>query len=142
MTQIGVDEDTVRALVARLPGSEERSHFGHPDFRVKNRIFATLWPADHRCNVRLPHALALEVVQQDPETHRLIAERGHIGWVGVSLARTTADALGGLLEQAWLLRAPPNPDSAAAAPPAGVRARPARRAARPRRGGSWPPAEG
>jgi hypothetical protein len=107
--RVGVDEDTVRALVARLPGAEERSHFGHPDFRVKNRIFATLWPADHRCNVRLPHALALEVVEADPETHRLISVRGHIGWVGVSLARTTSDALAGLLEQAWLLRAPPAP---------------------------------
>ncbi len=84
---VGVDEDAVRELVARLPGTEARSHFGHPDFRVKNRIFATLWPADHRCNVRLPHALALEVVEADPETHRLISERGHIGWVGVDLAR-------------------------------------------------------
>jgi hypothetical protein len=109
VASVGIGEDTVRALIARLPGTEERSHFGHPDFRVKNRIFATLWPADHRCNVRLPHALALEVVRADPETHRLISERGHIGWVGVSLARITAEALGSLLEQAWLLRAPPGP---------------------------------
>src|SRR5262249_22183837 len=104
VASVGIDDDTVRALVARLPDTEERSHFGHPDFRVKNRIFATLWPADHRCNLRLPHALALEMVQADPETYRMISERGHIGWVGVRLERTTAEALGGLLEQAWLLR--------------------------------------
>jgi len=30
MASVGIDDDRVRALVARLPDTEERSHFGHP----------------------------------------------------------------------------------------------------------------
>ena len=102
----GIDAATVRALVARLPEAEERSHFGHPDFRVANKIFATLWPGEDGCNLRLPHALALELVGGEPAAFRLIAERGHIGWVGLALARADALALGELLTAAWRFRAP------------------------------------
>jgi hypothetical protein len=34
--------DAVRALVAKLPDTAEGAHHGHPDFRVRNKIFATL----------------------------------------------------------------------------------------------------
>lgn len=39
-TSSGVDR--FRALALELPGAEESSHMGHPDFRVNGRIFATL----------------------------------------------------------------------------------------------------
>ena len=32
-----------RKIALGLPGAEERSHLGHPDFRVNGKIFATLW---------------------------------------------------------------------------------------------------
>ncbi len=34
--------DDFRRLALAFPGAEERSHMGHPDFRVGGRIFATL----------------------------------------------------------------------------------------------------
>ena len=34
--------DAYRSLALALEGVEERSHMGHPDFRVNGRIFATL----------------------------------------------------------------------------------------------------
>lgn len=34
--------DLFRRLALQLPGAIESSHMGHPDFRLNNRIFATL----------------------------------------------------------------------------------------------------
>src|SRR5271165_6878068 len=34
--------DQFRRLLLSFAGSEERAHHGHPDFRVKGKIFATL----------------------------------------------------------------------------------------------------
>ena len=34
--------DLFRHLALQLPGALENSHMGHPDFRLNNRIFATL----------------------------------------------------------------------------------------------------
>jgi hypothetical protein len=34
--------DDFRQLALALPESAERAHMDHPDFRVKNKIFATL----------------------------------------------------------------------------------------------------
>ena len=35
-----------RRIAVSLPGAEERAHMGHPDFRVGNKIFATLGSPD------------------------------------------------------------------------------------------------
>ena len=35
-------EADFRKLALALPASEERSHMGHPDFRVRGKVFATL----------------------------------------------------------------------------------------------------
>jgi hypothetical protein len=34
--------DDFRRLALGMPGSEEKGHMGHPDFRIGGRIFATL----------------------------------------------------------------------------------------------------
>ena len=35
-----------RRLALSMPEAEERAHMGHPDFRVKGKIFATLFPRE------------------------------------------------------------------------------------------------
>lgn len=35
-----------RRLALSLPETSESEHMGHPDFRVRKKIFATLWPDD------------------------------------------------------------------------------------------------
>jgi hypothetical protein len=45
--------ETARGIVMALPGTEELDHFGMPSFRVKNKIFATLWLKEHRMMVKL-----------------------------------------------------------------------------------------
>lgn len=102
----GIDSDEVRAAVARLAGTEERSHHGHPDFRVGGRIFATLWPAQNRSVLRLTQEDAEGIANLEPETFRLVSsKRGPYAWLNVDLARITAPQFERLLQEAWRLRA-------------------------------------
>jgi hypothetical protein len=45
--------DEYRRLALSLPEAVEGEHMNHPDFRVRNRIFATLWPNQNRGVVKL-----------------------------------------------------------------------------------------
>ena len=49
-----IDIKTVRQLALALSEAEEKDHFGMPSFRVKNKIFATLWIKDNRAMLKLP----------------------------------------------------------------------------------------
>jgi hypothetical protein len=44
---------TARKLALSLPEAEEKSHFETPDFRVKNKIFASLHEHKHLMMVKL-----------------------------------------------------------------------------------------
>ncbi|MBO0683118.1 MAG: MmcQ/YjbR family DNA-binding protein [Candidatus Dormibacteraeota bacterium] len=101
----GIGSEEVRAAVARLPGTEERSHHGHPDFRVGGRIFATLWPAQNRSVLRLTQEDAEGMANLEPETFRLVSSRrGPYAWLNVDLAQISAPQFERLLREAWRLR--------------------------------------
>lgn len=42
------DMETFRKMALSFPDAEELPHFDRPSFRVKGRIFATLWEKDNR----------------------------------------------------------------------------------------------
>ena len=46
--------DEFRDVALEMPGATEDSHMGHPDFRIHNRIFATLGPRPDHGMVKLP----------------------------------------------------------------------------------------
>jgi hypothetical protein len=58
-----------RSLALELPGAVESSHMNHPDFRLNNRIFATLSAQEKGCGV-----LKLTLDQQSA----FIADQPHI----------------------------------------------------------------
>jgi predicted DNA-binding protein (MmcQ/YjbR family) len=45
---MSVTPERVRSLVAELPETQEGAHHGHPDFRVRKKIFATLSETEDR----------------------------------------------------------------------------------------------
>lgn len=112
-----LDGKAVRDLVAQLPGAEERSHHGHPDFRVGDRIFATLWPAENRAVLRLVLADADGLARAKPDAYRLVSGRNGFGWLSVHLDQVTREVFQPLLEHAWRLRAPADVVSRGSAPP-------------------------
>src|SRR5260370_635072 len=98
----------IRDLVALLPDSLEGMHHGHPDFRVKKKIFATLSEAEDRAALRLTHLEARALAQREPDVFRLVSDREPIGWVSVLLEKANAAEFGDLLEEACRLRSAPS----------------------------------
>ena len=95
--------DQFRKLALSLPGVVESAHFRHPDFRVHDKIFATLGYPDIRCGmVKLTPEQQAEILGAEPGTFRLAAGAwGRSGSTVVGLAATTATRMRPLLRQAW-----------------------------------------
>jgi len=97
-------QDDIRRLICELPEATEQAHHDHPDFRVRNKIFATFFKG--KANLRLSSAEAHALVNTEPEVYALVSDRDPIAWVGVNLGAANAADVRELLEDAWRLRAP------------------------------------
>src|SRR5260370_34056141 len=98
---MGVTPEQVRELVARLPGTQEGAHHGHPDFRVKKKIFATLSEAEDRAALRLTHLEARQVVNSNPHAVRLRSDREALSLNTGVYYDFDAQQFGDLLQQGW-----------------------------------------
>lgn len=93
----------VRRLALSLPEAVEASHFGHPDFRVRNKIFASL-PNDGRSvNLKTTPVNLDALLTADPDT---FSDAWNGRWVGARLDRVELSLLRELLTDAWSLTAP------------------------------------
>jgi predicted DNA-binding protein (MmcQ/YjbR family) len=95
----------VRQLVASLADAQEGAHHGHPDFRVRGKIFATLSEREDRVALRLTHVEARALGERSPSVFRLVSDREPVGWVSALLADADEAEIEDLLEEAWQLRA-------------------------------------
>ncbi len=93
-----------RALVRSLPEAEEKAHMGHPDFRVRNKIFATLWPAEGRAVVKLDRDHQAALVAAAPAT--FARSWGNTGWTSVELAGVDEGEMRELVIESWRAVAP------------------------------------
>ncbi|HEX5175730.1 MAG TPA: MmcQ/YjbR family DNA-binding protein [Chthoniobacteraceae bacterium] len=92
-----------RRLVLSLPEVTESSHFDHPDFRFRNRIFATLgYPAQGWGMIKLSREQQNELLRRAPEVFRPAAGAwGRSGSTVVLLSGITAAVLQPIVRQAW-----------------------------------------
>lgn len=96
-----------RKLALSLPETEEKSHFGQPDFRVRNKIFAGLSPDGKRGTLKLGLDAQAIVLESKPEAFSPAAGAwGRKGWTHVVLARVALAELKELVSEAWRLTAP------------------------------------
>jgi hypothetical protein len=102
---MAVSPAQVREMVLGLADAQEGAHHGHPDFRVRGKIFATLSENESHAAVRLTNVEARALASRSPEVFRLVSDREPIGWVSALLSQVDAAELGDLLEEAWQLRA-------------------------------------
>ena len=104
-----------RKLALSLPGATESAHVGHPDFRVRKKVFATLaYPDVAWGMVKLTPAQQRSFVRAHPAVFEPV--RG--GWglrgaTGVKLRTATVAVLRPALERAWRNIAPSSPPAAA-----------------------------
>jgi hypothetical protein len=92
-----------RRLALGLPEVVESTHFRHPDFRLRNRIFATLGYPDQRWGmVKLTPDQQGEILSVAPEVFRPAAGAwGRSGSTIVLLSAITAVGLQPILRSAW-----------------------------------------
>ncbi len=124
-----------RRLALSLPGAEESSHMGSPDFRVGGRIFATLAAAKLGYgNIMITPEQQSAFVEELPEVFIPVPGGwGRGGATHVNLAVANEDVVLGALQTAHKLRVDKNaktPSKAPAAKPkskATQKAKPARK---------------
>jgi hypothetical protein len=92
-----------RRLALSLPEAVENSHVNHPDFRVRNRIFATLGYPDPRYGmVKLTPEQQKKLLRAAPETFRPAAGAwGRSGSTVVLLSTTRVATLAPIIRLAW-----------------------------------------
>ena len=96
---------TARRIALSMPEAEEGQHHGHPDFRVKNKIFATLWPKEARAVVKLSPAEQRDLLKSSPGVFSTNAW-SHQGWTNVHLPRITEERFREIVDRSWRRLAP------------------------------------
>jgi hypothetical protein len=101
-----MDAEDFRRIALSMPGAEEGSHMGAPDFRVGGRIFATLASQDKGYgNLMLTPEQQAAFVEELPEVFLPIAGGwGRTGATHIRLDLANEDLLAGALRTAWKLR--------------------------------------
>ena len=97
--------DAFRRAALALPGAMESAHMNHPDFRVGNRIFATLsYPDTAWGMVKLPLGEQQKLVEAMPDAFTPAAGAwGRQGSTMVRLKNAKPQVMTHALEMAWRL---------------------------------------
>jgi hypothetical protein len=91
-----------RKIALALDGAIEASHMGHPDFRVNNRIFATLHADMMSGMVKLTPEQQQRFVETEPAAFAPESGAwGRSGCTRVTLATVDDDTLGEAMTLAW-----------------------------------------
>ena len=99
--------DDFRRLALALPEATEAAHMAHPDFRVRNKIFATLWPKEGRGVVMLTPEQQKVVVELKPAVFTPVPGGwGRRGSTNVSLRAADEMSITSVLLRAWRNIAP------------------------------------
>jgi hypothetical protein len=102
---VTVTAQQARELALALPEAVEQDHHGRPSFRVRGKIFATLWSEE-----------SLNAMPDEPEIHALVQAHpdvcAPVHWgrrlaaVRIRLPDADATLVGDVLAEAWARRAP------------------------------------
>jgi len=98
--------DDFRTLALALPEAEERETWGHPTFRVRDKMFASMAEDGSSASIKATKEAQAALVGSEPEVFSVPAYVGVHGWVGVALALVDPEELRELVAEAWLMTAP------------------------------------
>ena len=96
-----ISADEVRQLALSLPGVEERETWGHPTFRVRDKIFATLSPSGQHAGIKSSLDQQNILTMADPETFTIADYTGRYGWCTVLLESVDPVMMRDLVIDAW-----------------------------------------
>jgi hypothetical protein len=99
--------DEFRSLALGLPEASEEAHMGHPDFRVRGKIFATLGPDEDWGMVKLTADQQASIVCTEPDVFQPFSGAwGRRGCTKVCLAAAQELTVRQALIAAWRNTAP------------------------------------
>jgi hypothetical protein len=96
----------LRELALGLPGAQERETWGHPTFRVRDKIFASMADDGSVASVKATPEDQAELLAADPKTFGVASHVGRYGWVTVRLDRVDPGEMRELVTDAWRRTAP------------------------------------
>jgi predicted DNA-binding protein (MmcQ/YjbR family) len=98
--------EQARAILSELPVVEEGANNGNPDFRVKNKMFATFPRGMFFVNLRVgEEEVAILISERRVFSVPEVNARG--GWVSVKLDAVTEEQFLDVAWKAWRYTAPP-----------------------------------
>ncbi len=95
-----IDAQAVRRLALGPPGAVEHDHHGRPSFRVRGRIFATLWTPT-KLNVMPGEEIILAAVGDSPGSCSKVLWGKRLRAVQVDLDAADSDLIEQLPHAAW-----------------------------------------
>jgi hypothetical protein len=101
-----ITADELRQVVRSLPEAEERETWGHPTFRVRDKMFAAMSDDGHQASVKATKEEQAALIAAAPETFGIPAYVGRHGWVSIQLATVDPTELRELMIEAWRHAAP------------------------------------
>lgn len=100
-------EEKYRRLALALPEATEGAHMNHPDFRVRGKIFATLWPGEKKGVVMLTPDQQTVLIEAEPAIFEPVnGTWGRQGSTIVKLAAADERTVRSALQMAWRNKAP------------------------------------
>jgi hypothetical protein len=94
--------DDVRRIALGMKGASEKAHMGHPDFRVNDRIFASLHTDNQFAMVKLTPEQQQTFVHEHPGMFEPESGAwGRQGCTRVRLATADEETLGEAMTLAW-----------------------------------------
>ena len=97
-----MNADDYRLVALGMEGAIESSHMGHPDFRVKGKIFATLHADGQSGTLRLAPDVQREVLKSDPDAFTPAAGAwGRSGWTTIRLDAADEPTVRAAMLLAW-----------------------------------------
>jgi predicted DNA-binding protein (MmcQ/YjbR family) len=101
--------ERLRKVCLALPEATEQETWGHPTFRVRDKIFAACGGEEAGLSMtcKAPSGAQEVLVAADPERFFRPAYVGHRGWVGARLDRRVDwDQIADLVEESYRMTAP------------------------------------
>ena len=102
--------DTFRRIALSLPETSESAHIAHPDFRVRDKIFAMRHDLhEGRWSIwcKAPPGAQQALVGSDGDRFFVPPYVGHHGWIGIDLAvEQDWELVASLIEDSYRMTAP------------------------------------
>jgi len=101
-----VTGEAARRLALGFPEAVEKETWGHPTFRVRDKMFMAMDEDGTSVTVKASKEAQAALVGSEPETFSVPAYVGQHGWVAVRLDRVDREELAELIDEAWRMTAP------------------------------------